>query len=157
MKPEGATHLDVVPCELDEANAFVREHHRHLGPAVGHRFSIAVADPAGKVRGVAIVGRPIGARDQDGWTCQILRSATDGHPNAASALNGACKRITFALGYRRLLSFSLQSESGVSYLAAGFVCVGLAGKVDGAGWNCKSRPRVDKAPKQRKFRWEACA
>jgi hypothetical protein len=104
---------------------------------------------------VAIVGRPIGKSDQDGWTVQILRSATDGHPNAASALNGACKRAAFALGYRRVLSFNLLTESGSSYRAAGFKCVGLAGKKDGAGWNCKSRPRVDKAPHQRKMRWEA--
>jgi hypothetical protein len=157
MKPAGATRLFLIPCELDEANAFVALHHRHLGPVVGHRFSLAVADPEGTVRGVAIVGRPIGRHDQDGFTLQISRSATDGHPNAASALNGACKRAAFALGYRRLISFNLPGESGASYRAAGFRLVGEAGKPDGAGWNCKTRPRVDKAPAQRKFRWEATA
>jgi hypothetical protein len=157
VKPEGATRLLVVPCELDEANAYVLAYHRHLDPVVGHRWSVAVADPDGKVRGVAIVGRPIGKSDQDGWTVQILRSATDGHPNAASALNAACCRAAFALGYRRVLSFTLQSEPGTSYKAAGFKLIGLAGKPDGKGWNCKSRPRVDKAPKQRKLRWEATA
>lgn len=110
--------LRIVPCELDEANAFVRLHHRHLGAVIGHRFSVAVADEADEVRGVAIVGRPIGRHDQDGWTVQILRSATDGCPNAASALNGACRRAAFALGYTRILSFNLKSESGVSYIAA---------------------------------------
>lgn len=63
MKPEGATRLFVVPCELDEANAFVHQHHRHLEEVVGHRWSVAVADPDEKVRGVAIVGRPIGIRE----------------------------------------------------------------------------------------------
>ena len=82
MKPLGATRLIIVPCELDEANAFVEQHHRHLGRVPGHRWSIAVADPTGQVRGVAIVGRPIGAADQDGWTLQILRNATDGHIEA---------------------------------------------------------------------------
>jgi len=155
LKPAGASRLLIVPCELAEANAFVAEHHRHLGPVPGHRFSLAVADEGGGIRGVAIVGRPIGRFDEDGFTLQILRSATDGHPNAASALNGACKRAAFALGYRRLVSFNLQTESGASYRAAGFVLVGEAGKKDGAGWSCKTRPRIDKAPNQRKLRWEA--
>lgn len=158
MKPAGAVRLTVVPSELDEANEFVRVHHRHLDPVVGHRFSLAVADESGTVRGVAIVGRPIGEYDQrGGWTLQILRSATDGCPNAPSALNAACWRAARALGYRRLLSFSLKSESGASYRAAGFKLVGEAGKRDGSGWSCRSRPRVDKAPQQRKLRWEATA
>ena len=155
MKPAGATRLVIVPCELDEANAFVRQYHRHLGRVPGHRFSLAVADEAGAIRGVAIVGRPIGRFDDDGWTVQLVRSATDGHPNACSALNAACRRAAFALGYRRILSFNLKSESGVSYRAAGFELIGEAGKKDGAGWSSASRPRVDKAPLQRKLRWEA--
>jgi len=155
VKREGQVRLTVVPCELAEANAFVAEHHRHLGRVPGHRFSLAVADEAGAVRGVAIVGRPIGRRDDDGWTVQLVRSATDGCPNAPSALNAACRRVAFALGYRRILSFSLQDESGASYRASGWRLIGLAGKPDGAGWSCRTRPRVDVAPRQRKLRWEA--
>jgi hypothetical protein len=153
VKPAGATRLLVVPCELDEANAFVAAHHRHLGAVVGHRFSIAVADPDARVRGVAIVDRPIGRFDEDGFTVQLLRSATDGHPNACSALNAACRRAAFALGYRRIITFNLPTESGSSLRAAGFVLVGEAGKAK--GWSVPSRPRVDKAPAQRKLRWEA--
>lgn len=157
MKPEGATRLVVVPCELAEANAFVAQHHRHLRPVVGHRFSVAVADPEGLVRGVAIAGRPIGRFDEDGFTIQLLRSATDGHPNACSALNGAVRRAAFALGYQRVITFTLQDESGSSLRGAGFQCLGEAGKKDGSGWNCATRPRVDRAPAQRKLRWEARA
>lgn len=153
MKPPGATALLLIPCELAEANAFVIEHHRHLGGVPGHRFSLAVADPEGKVRGVAIVGRPIGRFDEDGFTLQLLRSATDGHPNASSALTAACRRAAFALGYQRLITFTLPSESGASMRAAGFTLVGEAGKAK--GWSVPSRPRIDKAPAQRKLRWEA--
>jgi hypothetical protein len=155
VKPVGATRLTIIPCELAEANAFVLERHRHLGPVVGHRFSLAVADPAGQVRGVAIVGRPIGRFDEDGFTLQLVRSATDGHPNAASALLGACRRAAFALGYRRIITFNLQEESGASLRGAGFVLVGE--RPGRTGWDCPMRPRIDKAPKQRKFRWEALA
>ena len=38
---------------LDEANAFVSQHHRHHKPVVGHLFSIGAA-AAGKIVGVAI-------------------------------------------------------------------------------------------------------
>jgi hypothetical protein len=51
--------LTVVPCNLDEAKAFVAQHHRHHRPPVGHKFSLAVADEAGNVRAVCIVGRPV--------------------------------------------------------------------------------------------------
>lgn len=151
MKPDGATRLTIVPCELADANAFVAEHHRHLGPVVGHRFSLAVVDPDGRIRGVAIVGRPIGRFDDDGLTVQLTRSATDGHPNAPSCLNAACWRAARALGYRRLVTFTLASESGASLKASGFTLVGQAGKA--RGWNCRSRPRFDKAPNEPKFRW----
>lgn len=77
MKPAGATRLVVVPCELAEANAFVAQHHRHLRPVVGHRFSVAVADPEGLVRGVAIAGRPIGRFDEDGFTLRAVAPGRD--------------------------------------------------------------------------------
>ena len=36
------SHLRIVPLELSEANALVKELHRHHFPVVGHRFSIGV-------------------------------------------------------------------------------------------------------------------
>jgi len=36
--------LHVVPCDFSEAVAYVRQHHRHHRPPVGHKFSLAVAD-----------------------------------------------------------------------------------------------------------------
>jgi len=146
--------LRVVPCELDEANAFVTAHHRHHRPVVGHRFSVAVADEAGDVRGVAIVGRPTARLLQDGWTCEVTRVATDGCANACSALYGACRRAAFALGYRRLVMFTLSTEPGTSLVGAGWKCLGTAG---GGSWSCPSRPRVDRHPLQLKLRWEVTA
>lgn len=148
------SRLTVVPCELDEANAFVALHHRHHRPVVGHRFSLAVADEAGTVRGCAIVGRPTARMLQDGWTAEVTRLATDGCPNACSALYGACRRAAFALGYRRLVTFTLSTESGVSLLGAGWKCLGEAG---GGSWSRTGRPRVDLHPLQTKLRWEVTA
>ena len=147
--------LTVIPCDLDEANEFVRLHHRHHRPVVGHKFSLAVADETGQIRGVAIVGRPIGRRLDDGWTLEVTRVATDGCPNACSALYGAARRACFALGYRRIGTYSLPEEGGASLRGAGWKCLGQAGKKGGGGWSCTTRPRVDLHPLQEKLRWEA--
>jgi hypothetical protein len=145
-------HLTVVPCTLARANAFVQSHHRHHGPVVGHKFSLAVADEQGSVRGVAIVGRPVARRLDDGWTLEVTRLATDGTVNACSALYGACRRATFALGYRRLVTYTLPEEGGVSLRAAGWTLIGIAG---GGPWSRVNRLRTDRHPQQTKWRWQA--
>lgn len=144
--------LVIVPCELDEANVFVRQYHRHHRPVVGHKFSIAVSAEE-KVVGVAIIGRPVSRMLDDTWTLEVNRVATDGTKNACSALYAAAWRAARAMGYRRLVTYILNSEPGTSLNAAGWKCVGEAG---GGSWSCKSRPRVDKAPLQRKIRYEMC-
>lgn len=146
--------LHVVPIALDEARAFIAEHHRHHVPPVGHKFSLAVADESGAVRGVACIGRPVARGLDDGWTLEVTRVATDGCPNACSALYSAAWRAARALGYRRLGTYTLATESGVSLRAAGWREVG---RVSGRSWSCPSRPRVDKHPTQNKIRWEASA
>lgn len=143
--------LSVIPCDLKDANTFVSQYHRHHRGVVGHKFSLAVVRGE-DICGVAIVGRPVARRLDDGWTLEVTRVATDGTKNAASALYGAARRATFALGYRKLVTYTLPSESGASLRAAGYRCLGEAG---GGSWSCPSRPRVDKHPLQRKLRWEA--
>lgn len=144
--------LTIVPCPPDEANAFVKQYHRHHRPPQGCKFTLAVADEDMKIRGVAIVGRPVSRTLDDGWTLELTRTATDGCPNACSALLGAAWRATRAIGYRRLVTYTLQSEPGTSLIAAGWKCVGEAG---GGTWDRSDRPRIDKHPTQAKFRWEA--
>lgn len=146
------SRLVVIPLPLDEANAYVGQHHRHHQPTVGHKFSIGVADEAGEVRGVAIVGRPVARGNDDGFTLEVNRVATDGCPNACSALYAAAWRAAKAMGYRRLITYTLDSETGTSLTAAGWKVVG---KVTGRSWWTPSRPRVDKHPTQGKLLWEA--
>jgi hypothetical protein len=144
--------LTVVKCELDEANAFVKRFHRHHGKVVGHKFSLAVADEAGEVRGVAIVGRPVARGLDDGFSLEVTRLATDGCPNACSKLYAAARRAAIALGYRRIGTYILDTEPGTSLVAAGWRVVA---EVRGRSWDCESRPRVDKHPTQGKLRYEA--
>jgi len=143
--------LTIVPVTLEEANAFVTAHHRHHRPVPGAKFCLAVAKEL-TIVGVAIVGRPIARMLDNGWTLEVNRTCTDGTKNANSMLYGACRRAAFALGYRKLITYTLPTESGVSLTAAGWKCIGKAG---GGNWSRESRPRVDTHPTQEKLRWEA--
>jgi hypothetical protein len=143
--------LHVVPCDFSEAVAYVRQHHRHHRPPVGHKFSLAVADESGTVRGVCMVGRPVARGNDDGWTLEVTRLASDGCPNACSCLYGAAWRAAKSLGYRRCITYILDAEPGVTLKAAGWKCLGQRG---GGSWSCLSRPRVDKHPTQKKLLFE---
>lgn len=136
--------LTIIPLTFAEACAFVQTHHRHHKPPVGHLFSIGVADDAAAVVGVAIIGRPVARRLQDGFTAEVTRSATDGTAHANSCLYGAAWRAVKAMGYRRLVTYTQDGESGASLRAAGFVVV--AQRPARRGWDSPSRPRVDTHP-----------
>lgn len=145
--------LLIVPTTLEEANAFVARHHRHHKPVPGCKFAVAVAEGE-TVRGVALVGRPVARMLDDGWTLEVNRCATDGARNACSMLYGAAWRAARALGYRRLLTYTLPEEGGASLRAAGWKCLGLRG---GGNWNVPSRPRIDtdQLLRGQKLLWEA--
>ena len=146
--------LTLVPVTFADACAFIETHHRHHIPSIGHKFSIAVADEEGTIRGVACVGRPVARGSDNGWTLEVTRVATDGCANACSKLYGAACRAGFALGYKRVVTYTLPDEGGASLRAANFRLIGEAG---GGSWSCKSRPRVDKHPTLIKLRWERSA
>jgi len=134
--------LYLVPVDLATANGFVAMWHRHSSPVVGHRYSVGVADGAGVLRGVAIVGRPVARSFDDGATLEVTRCATDGAPNAGSMLYAAAWRVASALGYRRLVTYTQADESGASLRAAGYRC--LARRPARRGWDTPSRPREDR-------------
>lgn len=142
--------MTIVPISLDEANAFVEQYHRHHKATQGHKFSIGLSDGE-KIRGVAIVGRPVSRFLDDGWTLEVTRCCTDGIPNGCSKLYRTAWEATRILGYRRLITYTLKEEGGASLRGAGMRLVGEAG---GGTWNRKARPRVDTHPLQQKFIWE---
>lgn len=111
--------LTVVPITLKHARAFVLEHHRHNPKVTGWKFGLGVVDPAGVMRGVLVAGRPVARHLDDGLTLEVNRTATDGCPNANSALYGAAWRVGQAMGYRRLITYTQADESGASMRAIG--------------------------------------
>lgn len=132
--------LQLVPIDFDGACRFVTMWHRHLPPPQGHRYSIGVADEAILV-GVATVGNPGPRAYCDGRTLEVTRVATDGTRNASSMLYGAAWRAATALGYRRLITYTEEGESGASLRAAGYRVV--AQRPARKSWDTPSRPRDD--------------
>jgi hypothetical protein len=124
--------LRIVPVTLETANDFVRRLHRHNKPVVGSKFCVGVEEfrvkermPSGphgawELAGVAIVGRPVAPKLDDGMTAEITRVCTDGTRNAASMLYGACRKASRAMGYDRIFTYTLPEEGGASLRAAGF-------------------------------------
>jgi len=142
--------LEIVPISLKEANAFVERYHRHHKPVTGHKFSIGCSDGE-KIVGVAIVGRPVSRYLDNGWVLEVNRLCTDGTRNACSILYAAAWRAARAMGYKKVITYILETEPGTSLKAAGWKCVGQAG---GERWTGKRRPEVDLYPAQMKLRFE---
>lgn len=98
-----------------------------------------------------MIGRPVARMIDDGWTLEVNRVATDGTKNACSILYAAAWRAARALGYRKLVTYILDTEPGTSLRAAGWKCLGRAG---GGRWSRPSRIREDEHPTQGKIRFE---
>lgn len=105
-----------------------------------------------KIVGCAIVGKPVARMLNDGGTVEITRLCTDGTRNACSFLYRVCVRVARAMGYQRVLTYTLCSEGGASLRGAGFR---IARVTKAQSWSRPSRERTDKHPIQEKFRWEA--
>jgi hypothetical protein len=152
--PSGAT---IIPVTLREANDFVSDYHRHNGRTQrdGGRFAIGLAEGE-HLLGVAIVGRPLARMMQDRVTAEVTRLCVspEAPRNACSMLYGRCWRIWQQMGGRRMITYTLKSESGASLRGAGWKVVG---DVKGnRQWDTPSLPRSHKQIYlEPKFRWEA--
>lgn len=143
--------LRVIPLTLREANNVVARLHRHHKPVRGHRFSIGVVDGTGRLRGVAIIGRPVARMVDHRMVCEVSRVATDGVHNGCSLLLGAAARAARAMGYFKIQTYTLPAEGGASLRGAGWHCEGQAG---GGQWeHTDGRPRRTDQPTDVKHRW----
>lgn len=144
-----ADKLRLVPINLRDANEFVLHYHRHHKPCTGQKFSVSVRDEFGLIHGVAICSRPVSRHLDDGFTLEVSRCCTDGSRNACSMLYSACCRAAAALGYHRVITYTLESEDGASLKASNFKCEGTAGGLIWTG----QRQRDNGVPKEMKKRW----
>lgn len=144
------SELGITPVTIREANNYVQDHHRHYGPVAGAKFAIAISDENG-VRGVALIGRPVARHYDDGFTLEVNRCCTDGVKNGCSMLYAAAWRAAKAMGYRRLITYTLQTEGGASLRAVGW---NIIGERKQRSWNMPGRPRVESPSTGQKFLWE---
>ncbi len=151
-----SSRLKVVPVHIQEANKFVSNFHRHSKPVQSAKFAIG-ASCENELVGVAIVGRPVARMLQDGFTVEVNRVCVVDHApkNTCSFLYGRCWRIWQQMGGTRMVTYTLQEESGSSLRGAGWKIVGEV-KPQSKPWNGPNRSR-DWQPVygQLKFRWEA--
>ena len=148
--------LQVVPMTISDANEFVDNFHRHNKPVRGAKFAIG-ASYNDQLVGVAIIGRPISRHMDDGFTAEAVRVCTnDTSPNNTNSfLYGRCWRIWQQMGGLKMITYTLQKESGASLRGVGWKIMGeTGGWKENKGWT--TRPNRDWLPihGQLKFRWE---
>lgn len=146
--------LEVIPITLREANDFVAQFHRHNGRTSRNGGKFAVGLTTGtELIGVAIVGLPIARLLNDGRTAEVTRVCVLDHAQkgACSKLYSACWKAWRAMGGKRIVTYTLQSESGSSLKGAGFKIVA---QCKPGSWNRIGRER-DWQPiyGQKKIRW----
>ena len=149
--------MNIEPISLREANDFVESFHRHSKRTAnnGGKWAIGVAHD-GELVGVAIVGNPLSATYMNTHTAEVLRCCVnDKAPkNTCSMLYGRCWQIWRKMGGKKLITYTLQSETGASLRGAGWTVVG---ETKPASWDHKKdgiRREWQPIYGQLKFRWE---
>jgi hypothetical protein len=151
--------IALCPVSIGEARTFISRHHRHHTAPQSGLFAVAIAveresNEDDGIVGVAVVGRPVARAYQDGYTAEVTRLCVlEGYRNGCSMLYGACWRAARALGYRRLITYTLASEPGHSLRASGWRVVA---ERPAKSWaeHSKARPRVDRSPPAQRRLWE---
>lgn len=149
--------ITAVPMDLRESNEFVANFHRHNKPVVGARFSIGASDGQQLV-GVAIVGRPVARllQQQGGGVAEVVRCCVidDAPKGTCSFLYAAYWRAWRAMGGTRLITYTLQSESGASLRGAGWTVVAELPAKNAGGWQNRAGREWQPVVGQAKIRWE---
>lgn len=152
--------IKAVPLDLKDANDFVDKNHRHHSPVHRDKFRVG-CEVDGRLVGVVQVGRPLSRHLDDGKTLEVVRLCTNGSANVASFLYSRAARIAQEMGYSKIITYILETESGTSLKASGWKCEELS--AGGGSWSVPSRPReqtqltlfgeTEKYPICKKQRW----
>lgn len=147
-----ALEYQIKPISLRDANVFVEREHRHHKKVQGHKFSLSL-QVDGEIVGVIIGGRPVSRHQDDGLTLEVTRCCVRDHykNGVTKLLYSSLVRVASAMGYERVITYTLEEEDGSSMLASNFQ---MKGKSSGGSWNSSSRTRIDKHPVGKKSIWE---
>lgn len=114
-----------------QANEFIVQHHRHHNAVVGSITQLGLFNE-NELVGVAILSRPVSRRIDFTKVVEVTRLCTDGTQNACSKLYSACARIAREMGFEKIQTYILASESGISLKASGWILE--AENVGGKEW-----------------------
>lgn len=116
--------METVPVTKAEAFAMIAKVHRHLDPPEGWVCGVGLALD-GELVGSGILCRPVAPKTaKDRRISEIARVAVPaGLRNANSMVYAALRDAARALGYWKVQTFTLESESGASLRAVGFKLV----------------------------------
>ena len=147
-------NFTTIPLTLSVANNFVTEHHRHNKKCQGHRFSIGCVKDKELV-GVAICGRPLSRRLDSQFVLEVLRVCIkDPAPkNACSYLYGRAWTIWQAMGGKRIITYTLQAESGSSMRGVGWKLLHEVVINKSKGWTNRPGREWQAISGQQKFCW----
>lgn len=152
----------IVPITQKQAKQFIARVHRHNIASIASVFNVGIATAFGaELLGVAMVGLPKARLLMDGLTLEVTRTCVvEFTRNGNSMLYGACARAAAALGYKRLITYTLPSEGGASLKASGWTRED--GEFGGGDWTHHTvnpgRGAVDmfgleRIPQGPKWRW----
>lgn len=152
LEEEKSKHI--APITLKEANAFVTANHRHHDSVTGCKFAIGLYKTVkgeDNLIGVAICGRPVSRHLDDGFTLEINRLCVTEQGNCCSMLYGACSRIAKEMGYKKVITYILESEPGTSLKASSFVLEDE--RCGGKNWTGCRKRKNNTVPEELKQRW----
>lgn len=147
--------LRIGPIRFGQARAFVLRHHEHCRPPAGWRFGAAIWNGPTLI-GVAMVGRPVARLIDAATTVEVNRLCLDRtlssglRRNAVSMLLGHAAREARRRGFLRIITYTLESESGASMRASGWA---EDGRSRGGSWSRPARARGSSGPTEPKVRW----
>lgn len=150
------------PITIKEANLFVQEFHRHHRPTTRNcgKWAIsAINSDTNEIVGVAICANPVSATYMDGYTLEITRLCvkSDAPLGTPSFLLRKCSKIWQLMGGKKILTYTLDYESGASLKGAGWEKVSTVNPHN----NWKNKSNMDGKTRDtldiyqfKKYRWE---
>lgn len=147
--------LRIAPIRFGRAREFVLRHHAHCRPPAGWRFGAGCWNGPTLI-GVSMVGRPVARMIDASTTVEVNRLCLDRslssglRRNAVSKLLGHAAREARRRGFTRIITYTLESESGASMRASGWF---EDGRSRGGSWSRPARARGVSGPTEPKVRW----
>ena len=144
------TIIKIVPVTIKQANDFVAKYHRHHKPVAFHKLSIGL-EANNELVGVAIMAKPVSRMIDYSTTIEVSRLVTNGIKNGCSKLYGSCARLAKEMGYKKIQTYILETENGVSLKASGWY---LEARTKGGIWKrSDNKPRRTDQPNIPKLRY----